>query len=76
MMTAVKLSMVCYLNEPDRIPKKDGGDCTLPTYRKMAKRQNIFPLSEESLFFESQIWSMKLNLPRERLISLGGLKTR
>lgn len=73
-----KLSMVCYLNEPDWIPEKDGGELVLylPT-ENGEEAKHISPLCGRVVIFESQDLEHEVKpAHRERLSITGWLKTR
>ncbi|MDX1767169.1 MAG: 2OG-Fe(II) oxygenase [Arenibacter troitsensis] len=73
-----KLSMVCYLNEPDWIPEKDGGELVLylPTEHG-EKAKHIAPFPGRVVIFESQELEHEVKpAHRERLSITGWLKTR
>jgi len=76
-MTAVNFLLVCYfLNDRNLDPEKDGVNwySYLPTGKWRRAKTISPPLSGRGVIFESQDWSMKLNLPIAEApeVSLGG----
>ncbi|RAJ13951.1 2OG-Fe(II) oxygenase [Arenibacter echinorum] len=73
-----KLSMVCYLNEPDWKPEQDGGELVL--YLPMEngeEAKHITPFPGRVVIFESQELEHEVKpAHRERLSITGWLKTR
>lgn len=69
-----KLSIVCYLNENNWLPK-NGGELTLYTEHKDL---NILPLPGRVVIFESQVLEHEVKIVKqsERLSITGWLKTR
>lgn len=73
-----KLSMVCYLNEPDWVSERDGGELVLylPT-ENGEKAKHITPIPGRVVIFESQELEHEVRpAHRERLSITGWLKTR
>jgi len=73
-----KLSMVCYLNEPDWVAEKDGGELVLYLPSKSGEEAKfITPFPGRVVIFESQELEHEVKpAHRERLSITGWLKTR